>query len=59
MKLRGRPQNIIHLAPLTRDVFTAEDTVVRFRRDSSGAVDELHISTDRLRDLRFYRSSKQ
>lgn len=50
-----RPGVIRELAPLYRDAFGMDGMIVRFRRDTGGAVDALSLSLGRVYDMRFER----
>jgi len=54
--LKQRPDRVIRLRPIEKDVFMAQGLgTVTFRRDTTGKVNELSIKQDRVWDLRFQR----
>jgi hypothetical protein len=53
LMLQNRPGSWTQLTPTYRDAFTATIGVVRFMRDTAGAVTEASVSQDRVWDLRF------
>lgn len=51
----GRPDYVFKFNPIGPDTFRSTGAVLKARRDASGRVTELTLSTDRLRDLRLVR----
>jgi hypothetical protein len=55
LQLWQRPNDTRHVEPLYEDGFQGRGWVVRFRRGTDGAVDELSLSLGRVYDMRFAR----
>ena len=53
--IKQRPATSLLMQPIYKDHFSAQGSVIWFRRDTNGKVDSMHVGASRMRDMPFVR----